>query len=376
MLLSNAYTHDGRVRREAASLLAAGARVTVVAWDRAGEAASEETDHGVRVVRIRNDRAMRALRYDLARLPRWWTRAARTAARLHREDAFDVLHAHDYDTLPAAVRLKRRLRLPLIYDAHEIWGYMLERDAPAWIARAAMRHERRLLRHADRVITVSEPCAEYLRGAGARDVAIVMNAKPVFSAQYQVRPGPRLHALYVGTLNASRLVLETIAAAKDLPGIGLTIAGSGKPAYEASVRDACQGSRNVRFVGRVPEPEVLPMTLASDLVVCLFTPTDRLTRIGMPNKVFEAIATGRPLLAAQGTHLGAFVTRHGMGLAVEPTVEGIRSGLARFAEAPALAERLGRAALALAGQGYDWPAQERTLLAVHRDVAGPDRLSP
>lgn len=371
MLLSNAYTRDGRVRREVRSLVAAGWRVTVIAWDRAADHPAEERLDGARIVRVRSTSWMRLRRYDILRLGAWNRLAAKVARALHKDDPFTRVHAHDLDTLGAGLALKRSFGVPLVYDAHEIWGYMIAKDLPRPVVDHFLRKERRLVRHVDHVLTVSPPIREHLARHTSAPIDLVMNAKPTQVDEYVPPEGDTFRTIYVGILNPTRKILELIEALGGVKGIELTVAGLGPAAYVARVEAAAALHGNVSFIGPVANETVLGRTLASDLVACLFDPHDPLTRIGMPNKVFEAMATGRPTLATSGTYLGRFVEEHEVGLASAPVPEAIRDAVCRLRDDPARQSMLGRNALARAQGEYGWPAQETRLLAAHEHPGVP-----
>ena len=154
MTLANPFTHDPRVYNEARSLVKAGHKVTVLAWDRKGENPPKELKDGINIVRSYNTKFMDILPYDIFRLHFWWNKGYRDALRLHNEEPFDVIHCHDLSSLPIGVKLKKKLSLPLIYDAHEIWGYMVAKDLPWW--RYYLWKEKSLLKYVDEIITVGE----------------------------------------------------------------------------------------------------------------------------------------------------------------------------------------------------------------------------
>ena len=93
----------------------------------------------------------------------------------------DLIHAHDYRTLPAAIDHKLRCAaqgrdLPVVYDAHEfVQGYA---ELGATRHQAAMELERALIGSADEVITVSPAIADMLRASYglAETPTVVLNA--------------------------------------------------------------------------------------------------------------------------------------------------------------------------------------------------------
>lgn len=371
MLLSNPYTRDSRVRNEVRALVRSGWRVTVIAWDRTGEHAPSERLDGARIIRLRNTRLMRLCRFDLLRLGPWCRRAAAAACALHREDPADLIHAHDLDTLPGALHTKRTTGLPVLYDAHEIWGYMIAKDLPSVFVRHYLRKEKRLVAKVDRIVTVSQPILDHLAPHTKAPIDLVLNAKQPVARLVPPPDGP-FRCVYIGVLNRTRRVLELIEGIGGIDGCVLEIAGYGPPRYVAAVEEAAKRHTNVTYLGILPNEQVLPHTQTAHLVACLFDPEDPLTRIGLPNKVFEAMATGRPTLATTGTYLGTFVTDRRIGAAVRPEPDAIRAQVEGLRDTPGTMRQMGERAYALAQGQYGWSAQETRLLQAYRLVVGQE----
>ncbi len=369
MVVSNPVAFDPRVLIEARSLAKGGHRVTVLGWDREDQLPASERVDGVDVRRLRNTRWMRLLRWDLLRLRPWWRLAYRRARALHEEVPLDAVHCHDLDTLPTGVWLKRRLGLPLVYDAHEIWGYMIARDLPSFAVNHFLRKERRLLSNVDALITVNEPLKAYFEKLTRTPVTLVLNAKPLIIPEYVPPNNSAFTLLSIGTLNEARFLRKLVDIVGGLEGTTLVLAGIGKPGYVRQLEEASAVWPNVTFLGRIPAEEVLPRTLAADAVVCLTDPTDPNNSIATANKLFEAMVTGRPILVSKGTYMEELTQRLGVGLSVEHMREGVRAGIVRLRDHPEEREAMGRKGLAAAQEEYNWAQQERALLSVYEGLS-------
>ena len=186
MILSKSFVIDPRVYQEATSLVKNGHEVTVIVWDRHKEYKSEEIVEGVKVVRIHNNKFVDLLYTDVLRNPFWWKKAYQKALELHKTDfKFDVVHCHDLDTLKTGVWLKKKLGVTLVYDAHEIFGYMIARNMPNFIVKFTLKLEKLLVRHTDYIITVNEPVEKYLKSIIDKPITIVMNCKDLINNEYQ-----------------------------------------------------------------------------------------------------------------------------------------------------------------------------------------------
>ena len=369
MILANPFTHDPRVYNEARALVKAGHEVTVLAWDRKKLNPLKEKKEGINVVRIRNTRFMDFLPYDIFRLHFWWTEGVKKALELQKENPFDVVHCHDLSALPIGIKLKKRLGLPLIYDAHEIWGYMVSGDLPKWWANYYLWKEKKLAPIADHIITVAEPHEQYFQNMGCNKVSIIRNCKEVDKNEY-VPPDNEIFTLvYIGVLGEGRFLRESIEICQGLEGMQFRIAGFGplEDLLKQTAKNAPFG--NIEFLGIIPMERVIPETVKGDAILCMLNPSNMNNRIGPPNKLFEAMATGRPVIATKGTYSGNLVKELKMGLTVEFDEKSLENAIIKLRDDPKLREEFGKNALTAALGEYNWNIQEKKLLNVYEQMS-------
>ena len=146
MILSHTSAYDPRIYNEAISLIKADHKVTILEWDKKNKNSPFEVKDGINIAKSYNTEFMNLLPYDIFRMHFWWCKGYNDAVELHKKNHFDVVHCHDLDTLPIGVKLKRKFGLFLVYDAREIWGYMVEKDLPKCWTNYYIRKEKRLIR--------------------------------------------------------------------------------------------------------------------------------------------------------------------------------------------------------------------------------------
>jgi glycosyltransferase involved in cell wall biosynthesis len=376
MLLSNPFTNDARVYNEAMSLIKAGHDVTVIAFDRNKRQPIIETWDGIQIYRIRS---VFPQRYYLG-TPVWngynplsWQwQAYNKAMQLHKKHHFHVIHCHDFDTLVVGVRIKKKLRIPLVYDAHEMYSYMMERIFPHRIANIFIWLEKRLIADVDRIITVSETIERYLQGITNKPISVIMNCKMLQSLEYEPSNNADVfHIIYVGLLNEIRAISLLIDVVEKLDGIRCTIGGIGQPDYVKHLKERCNMIPNIDFIGIVPLDQVISLTKRADIIFCLFNPEDSNSAIGTPNKLFEAMICGRPIICTKGTYSGDFTEKEDVGLTIEYTEEALKQAIIKLRDDQVLKEKLGRNALKAAISKYNWQKQEKKLLEIYEHIDAP-----
>lgn len=342
-----------------------GHEASIVCWDRRGDRPARETFQGIPVRWVRNTRLMRWLPGVVARNPLWWRRAAQVVG----EERPDLVLCHDLDTLAAGVRIRRRAGVPLVYDATELYYYMIEDKVPRPVSRAALALERRLLRSVDHVLVVDDPYVRFFRDETPYrgPITKVMNAMCRRPTGPWRRPKSGAFTLfYAGSLTPDRMVLETLDAAQRLGDIQVVVAGGGT--LEGLVRARAAQFPNLTFLGTVAYDEVLPLMRRAHVVPAMTDPSNVNVRVATSVKQFEAMAAGRPVLATRGTLTGQVAQETESGLVVDFSSDAVADGLRRLRGDAALWERLARNAYRAAKTTYNWDLEAAKLREVYASL--------
>lgn len=363
VILNNHYTHDPRVTTEVESLVKHGYEVKVIAWDRKRKYSTHETVNNVEVIRIRIPQIIdKLIPFEILKVPIWQVLAYKKALHLYKKWKFKVVHVHDWPDLPIGVWLKRKLKIKLVYDSHEVWNYMVfTNKLPEWLWEAIWR-ERKLLQDVDAFITVGRGYKRYFIRY-VKNVKLVMNAKPL--TQWKKPTTNPLVVVYIGGFHKSRCIKELVSATCEVGRIFTVIAGPEVPRYKKLFENA--KSCGLEYLGFIPKSRVIPLTREASVVYYVFDPSHPLYKIGMPNKLFEAIATGRASLACKGTASGKFVEKYRIGLVVDCNVKEIKKALITFIENPKLIIKFGRRAYSI-GSKYNWDNELLKLLEIYSDL--------
>ena len=366
MLLSNPHRPDPRVLLEARALRSAGYSVHLVAWDREASRAPEEDENGIHVVRLGPKCPSRSAGKILTRLPRFWVRALRASRSLQ----FDIVHAHDFDTLPLGTTISKLSGKPLLYDAHELYAKMIENDVGP-LSRIIWMWERRCARRADAVITVSDALASELSVGRKHEATVVATSQdPSLIEGASVREIREEYGLngfvvsYLGSLEPGRFVEESITSFKPEDKITLLVAGSGT--LEPLVAKEARTNRALKFIGTVSADEALKLTLASDLVVAMMDPSNPNNVVGTPGKIINALAVGRPMVTTKGLTIAKKVEDAGCAIVIPYRKDAFAEAVLKAAADPrALAEK-GRKGRELYEKEYSWTRSKDELLRVYK----------
>ncbi len=333
MLLTNAYDPDPRVRQEALGLIRMGCRVRLLAWDRDLKAKPRECQEGVEIERVFLSSAhgrgtTQLLFYALLYLKMLWRGLW---------ISFDILHCHDFDTLPLGFILGKLKRKPIAYDAHESFVDMLQGNVHPRVCRVLMAFENFLIRRIDLLITVGEKLRQSFADRGAQRSVVVGNWKDL--TEYErtdeqkqtIRrnlgiPSDAVVVCCITQLLKNRMIEELIEAVQPYADVYVMIAGKG--ALEPLVRQRAAENPRVIYLGFIHASQVPAYTCASDVIYCGFDPAMPNFRFAAPNKLFEGLAAGKPLIAPDLGEIGDVIRRGECGIVLpDCSVTAIRQAI-------------------------------------------------
>jgi glycosyltransferase involved in cell wall biosynthesis len=220
------------------------------------------------------------------------------------------------------------------------------------------------VRWADAVITVTPGLAEYVADfSGRRRIChVVGNGADVdrfHPATAAIPPGRPTYVVFVGALATWQgidTVLGAMEAASWPAGVDLVIAGDGKD--RGRIEIAAKANPRIRWLGTIPYSECPPLVAGS--LAALVPKADVVNSAhGLsPLKLFEAMASGVPVVASDLPGLGDVVRTYDCGItfpAADP--DALAGAVAQLAADPAGAAEMGARGRDAAVAHYSWDAR-------------------
>lgn len=264
--------------------------------------------------------------------------------------------------------LARLKRVPFLFEVRDLWpafaiGVGVLRN-PILI-RLSEWLERFLYRHANLVLVNSPGFIEHVQERGARQVTLVPNGADtrMFDPQANGVNFREAHglqgkfiAMYAGAHGMSNdlcVVLEAAALLNDRPEIAIVLLGDGKekPALQNQATE--MGLRNVLFLPPVPKAGMGDALAAADACIAILKPIPLYATV-YPNKVFDYMAAGRPVLLAIDGVIRKVVEEAQAGLFIPPgDSPGLANAIAWLADHPDQAQAMGGRGRQAVEQNFD-----------------------
>ena len=279
-----------------------------------------------------------------------------------------IVSSPPFFAVPAGWSFSRLRRAPLVFEVRDLWPAVFVASGvlkEGALYRLLSSMEMASYRAAKKIVVVTRGFREDLieRGVPAGKVAVVVNgADPDF---YSPRPAPAMRerlaggaeflVTYVGThglLQGLEQVLDAAEAFREDPRVAFAFVGEGAR-KDALIEEANRrGLSRVTFHKAVSKDEVPDVYAASDACVVCLRPFP-IFRKFVPSKIFEVLASARPLVAALEGE-AAEIVREAGGLAAEPgNGKSIAEALRQLLSDPAARQTIGARGRRYVQEHYD-----------------------
>lgn len=290
----------------------------------------------------------------------------------YRSKNIACVNVHSLSVLPLGLFLKLIYRAALIYDAHELetetsGSKGFRQKLGKWL-------ERKLIKHVDMTIVVSESIADwYVREYGINRPVVVLNApgrrepksNNYFREQLSIRED-QVILLYQGGLMAGRGVHLLLDAFKTRADDHVVAVFMGYGELQAAIEASASQQRNIFFYPAVAPQVVLEYTVSADLGIHLIQNSCLNHDYCMPNKLFEYAMAGLPVLVSNMTDMSELVSNNNMGAVISDfSAVGINRAIDDFLSQDLRVMKVNAYRVACENA---WEVQEQKMLAAYQTI--------
>lgn len=237
----------------------------------------------------------------------------------------DVVHAVGLPALPSAGRLAKRWRARLIYDSVE-----LEQDRNSKYFRPfnwlRMRLESIWIKRADAVVTVSDEISKHLvRQYDIAKPKVIYNIAAPHASTETIRdvlsaPPDAVLAVYIGAAAFGRGLIPSLEMLRAAPEVHLGIVGPREERFRKRFELAAKTldvSDRVGMALARPPTEAPGFVSTANVALALLEPVCLSYAFALPNKLFQAVQAGLPIIVGRTPALVRIVSRYDLGESVD-----------------------------------------------------------
>jgi glycosyltransferase involved in cell wall biosynthesis len=253
-----------------------------------------------------------------------------------------VIHVNDWYVLPIAYLIKRSPKTKIIYDAHELESETngITND----MRKMVNLIERLCWRKIDHFITVSPSILDWYKERYKIEKSeIVMNSPQIeeqkklgeknlyFREKFSIPSSSKIF-LYLGNLERGRGIHEILEAFSSLPS-KYVVVFMGTGSLQNEIKSFEKKYDNIFIHEPVTHHHVTKIASSADFGICLIENVSLSNYYCLPNKLFENIFAGLPVIVSNFPDMGELVKKYGVGMIVENSAETLMSAVENIASA-------------------------------------------
>ncbi len=285
----------------------------------------------------------------------------------------DIYHCNDLNALPIGVIIKKffNKKAKIVYDAHE---YETERAGLYGIEKKIHKIiEKLLIKYADKVITVSNSIAEeYVKLYNIKKPSLILNCPyyfneertDIFRKKFNISQDSIIF-LYQGGLTEGRGIDNILDAFAKIEGKNKIVVFMGYGELENKIKRYADKYKNIFFQQAVPITEVLNYSSSADMGLVLIENSCISYKYCMPNKVFEALMSGLPIIAFEDLYeVNKLIMEYRVGIIIK-NMKDIANKISNIKVEELLEYKKN---IDIIRRIYNWENQEKTLLKLYEDL--------
>lgn len=228
----------------------------------------------------------------------------------------DILLANDTDTLTPNFLVAKIRNKKLVFDAHELFPEVPEVTNRKFVKACWTLIEKTLFPHIKNAYTVCQSIADYYKNAYGINMSVIRNmpyANTIIPEPKLNYPGKKI-ILYQGAVNVGRGLEWVIDCMPLIDDAVLVIIGKGDMYRKLKARVKHKGLEDkVHFLGKIAPQELPAYTCSANLGLCLLEKNGLSYYYSLPNRIFDYMRSGVPILATDFPEIAKIVGEYKTG---------------------------------------------------------------
>ncbi|NYB52816.1 MAG: glycosyltransferase family 4 protein [Methanobacteriaceae archaeon] len=361
VILIRSRAIDPAINKVADCLSKHGCKVKLLLWDRNADSNDDQANYKKITFNLRAP-------YDkfhiVFYLPFWWLFEF---IYLLKDDS-DVIHATDLDTLIPASLVKLIKGKKLYYTIYDFYADNLPSSIPRFFKNFISGLEKYFIGFTDVLFLADESRLVQIESSKTNQIYYIYNSPPDYfrnitiPSNQGITLNKQLVLFYGGLLHESRGLFAVIKA---INGTNIKLIFAGEGSLKNEIKDLTRINENIKYKGFLDYEDIINETLAADVLFAFYDPAIPNNRYASPNKLFEAMMSGKPIIVNDGTSMANIVQKEGCGIIVPyGNAEFIKKAIVTLKD-PSIYEKLGKNGRNAYEKKYKWSIMEKRLLKAY-----------
>lgn len=348
--------------KEISTLSERGYHVIVLGWDRDGEALSKCQDIFGKEIEFYfyTEKLNNIGLKHINKLFKWFLWIFQHLKMIIRQERMFIIHACNLDTaIPAYIFLKKykNSSLKFVYDIYDY--YVDSHHIPLILQNPIDNLETKIINSADLTIICNEERRSQIAKATPKKLLVIHNAPGLRNVKFSSEKKQYDYA-YCGSLAPARLLKEIFNSYGENRDISMVIAGYGM--YDTIAKTVSRQFTNFCYKGILSYPEVLKTETSAKILSAIYDPSVKNHKFAAPNKFYEAMALGKPIIVCKGTGIDLIVEKYKLGIVIPYDAKSFYDAIRKLLKNPNLCNEMGRKARNIFLRKYNWEKMEKLLL--------------
>lgn len=369
---SNPVNPDPRVEKEMEALAKSGYEIKLISWNREESSGISFVERNLKNLKIKtfsiNIKSGFGLGLKKNFIPLIKFQYNVLKVLIRNKDKYDIIHACDFDTVIPAYLCSKLFKKIYIYD---IFDYYVDAfSVPNILKKVVQIIDYHMINKSEATIICTEKRVEQISGSHPKRLLTIHNTPTAIEHSLKEEnkriKGEKMKIAYVGILGESRLLKEMIEIIKDAKDYELHIGGFGY--LEEYIRCEANKSKNIKFYGRLSYDEVLNLESNCDVMTAIYDPEIRNHKYAAPNKFYEALMLGKPLIVCKGTGIDSVVIKNNIGEVIDYNKESLKEALKSLYNKRNMWDEISINMKKIYMKEYEWDKMEKRLVDLYEKI--------
>lgn len=369
-LRSTSIKNDSRVLKEVGCLIKHGYNVKVLGWDRDEFLKNNQSINfdniNIPIQVFRKKAEYGSGIKNLIKLFQFQVWLLYNLLKIRKN--IDIIHSCDLDTALPARLISKFFKKKMVYD---IFDYYIDSHyMPNKMKKIVENTEINIINKADLTIICTEERREQIKKARPKKCIVIYNTPKIDRNNIKQKliksSNDKLKIVYVGILQENRLLKEIGEEIKKYPDFELHIGGFGQLQKYFSKLSEKYG--NIFYYGQMKYEDVLNLEEDANLLFATYNPEISNHKYSAPNKLYEAMALGKPIIVCKNTGIDELVKNENIGISISYDAKKFIEVIENLSENKELQKKLSDNAKRLYNEKYSWEQMEKRLIEEYEKI--------